>query len=78
MRGDEGRADVIGGVCRMLEQHNKEVSEMDHLLQEELQLAKASQQETVSWGDLWSIRSVLLLYRVPPRHQDYPATTQVC
>lgn len=33
---------------RILEQHNKEVNEMDHLLQEELQQAKATQQQSVS------------------------------
>lgn len=34
-------------VVRIMEQHSREVSEMDDLLQEELQLAKATQQQNV-------------------------------
>ncbi len=33
---------------RITEQHSREVSEMDHLLQEELQQARANQQQNVS------------------------------
>lgn len=35
-------------LCRILEQRSREATEMDDMLQQELQLAKANHQKTVS------------------------------